>query len=143
MDGIMSEQAREFERLQRSNKSMNKFLTAIAETVGTIVPKNAIDGINAAYELSERIIELAEIAKHQDELKRGNTALIIALMDMCQQHCSESSGLLCEDGLSSNEFAFSVLQEAGFVDEQAVGCYKLLWDKIRERDKLFSITVPK
>lgn len=131
------------ERLQRSNESMNKFLTMIAETIGTTVPKNAIEGINAADELAERIIELVSIAKRQDELKRGNTALLIALMDMCQQHCSENSGLLCEDGLSSNEFALSVLQEAGFADEQAVGCYKLIWDKIRERDKLFSITVPK
>ena len=51
--------ADEIERLQKLNKSMNKFLTMIAETIGATVPKNAIEGINAADEMAQRIIALA------------------------------------------------------------------------------------
>lgn len=77
-------------------------------------------------------------------LKRGNTALIEALMDMCLAHCSDANHLrqtgeqnpmVSHDFLSDNERALALLEEAGFAETLNQVEYWLLYDKIQERIK--------
>lgn len=75
-------------------------------------------------------------------LKRGNTALIEALMDMCGQHCSSQNygkenefteQIVSHDFLSSNERALALLNEAGYADTEDHINYLLRYDKLQKR----------
>ena len=73
----------EIKRLKRLNRSMNKFLTMIAETIGTTVPKNSIEGINAADEMAQRIIALAKSEKSILKLRRLKVGERLQVGDYC------------------------------------------------------------
>ena len=77
-------------------------------------------------------------------LKRGNTALIEALMDMVNQFFyhkgengepDEDGPILCHSFMSAEEGAISVLMHAGFAEEATDKGYRLLWDKLQQRRK--------
>jgi hypothetical protein len=74
-------------------------------------------------------------------LRRGNTALIEALMDMVAQHCINNNDqehpIYSDGALSANESALALLAEAGFAkasDGQGVR-YHLLWEKFEARQQ--------
>jgi hypothetical protein len=65
-------------------------------------------------------------------LKVGNTRLLEALMDMCNQYL----GNPCNHGyMSVAEGALEVLEEAGMAEFHGDSHYKLLWEKLEERKK--------
>lgn len=76
------------------------------------------------------------------KLKRGNTVLIEALMDMVNQFfihpsidsCSYDATPLRHSFMSAEEHAIDALIESGFAIETDKG-YVLLWDKLEERKK--------
>ncbi|MHB8366764.1 MAG: hypothetical protein ACYDB0_07045 [Acidithiobacillus sp.] len=66
-------------------------------------------------------------------LRRGNTELIEALMDMVAQFFYEGrDGLFRHSSMSAEENAIKTLIAAGFAREIS-GEYELLWDKLPER----------
>lgn len=70
------------------------------------------------------------------QLRRGNTALIDALMDMVNQHCFPiASGVVSHGHLSANEGALALLEEAGFAEEVRPAIYALKWSTLDERKK--------
>ena len=77
------------------------------------------------------------LEKERDELKRGNTTLIDALMDMTNQHCHHNeSDTLDDGGLSSNELALEVLEEVGMAKHLQGRSWILLWDELKKRRQL-------
>ena len=86
--------------------------------------------------------ENEQLREKLKRLKRGNTALIEALMDMCSQHCFNhnygqvdefTNPLLSHDFVSSNEGALALLVEAGFAETDNNVDYRLLYDKLKAR----------
>lgn len=69
-----------------------------------------------------------------ERLFNGNTDLIDALMDMVNQHCSCEGGVETM-GLSANENALSVLEQAGFAKLIKGRVYRLNWKKLTERQE--------
>jgi hypothetical protein len=68
-----------------------------------------------------------------ERLRRGNTELIAALMDMVAQFFHEGpDGLFTHRYMSAEEGAIKVLISAGFAIERDGG-YELLWDKLEKR----------
>jgi len=61
-----------------------------------------------------------------ERLFNGNTDLIDALMDMVNQHCSCAGGVETM-GLSANENALEVLEQAGFAQPIKGRVYRLNW----------------
>ncbi len=88
--------------------------------------------------MSKKIELYKEILESDRRLRRGNTALIEALMDMVSQHCpsvGEREDLLYYTaGLSANESALFLLEEAG-VAEDVGGHYRLHWEVLEARKK--------
>ncbi len=77
--------------------------------------------------------------KNITELQRGNTSLIEALMDMVAQHCINNGDqehlIYSAGGLSANEAALDLLEEAGYAkDDDGKGVrYHLLYEKLEAR----------
>jgi hypothetical protein len=69
-------------------------------------------------------------------LKKGNTMLISALMDMVNQffQTNEDTGTLTHSFMFSEEHAISVLIEAGFATEDE-GCFYLDYKKLDYRQE--------
>lgn len=95
-----------------------------------------------AYMTKEEVAYMAwnhsahEQGKVHRALKRGNTKLIEALMDMVNQHFTEGhSGGLTHSFMSCDEGAIEVLIEAGLAEEVVMGNYVLFWDKLEERKR--------
>ena len=75
--------------------------------------------------------------EHLDEqvyqLRRSNTILLEALMDMVNQFYREGqTGSMRHEFLTVEEAAVRVLIDAGFATEKNGG-YELLWDRLTER----------
>ena len=68
-------------------------------------------------------------------LKNGNTVLISALMGLLNQHCIHDEEFICDICLSADEEAISILEDAGFLVKVSEGKYKLMWNKLEEREK--------
>lgn len=69
-------------------------------------------------------------------LRKGNTALISALMSMVGQFFYDNHGdeVLTHSYMSAEEEAIDVLLKAGFAEEVEGGGYRLLWEKLSERE---------
>lgn len=98
-----------------------------------------LDSIIANSEAAEEITELrarvAELDGQVFAMKRGNTILIDSLMGMVDQFFrDDGSGNLSHRFMAAEEYAIKTLLEAGFAEE-IDGDYRLLWDKIEEREK--------
>lgn len=74
-----------------------------------------------------------ELRDENRKLKRGNTRLIEALMDMVNQFFFEEDGVLSHSHMSAEEGSIEVLMAAGFAEEVDRGSYRLRWDKLKER----------
>jgi len=68
-------------------------------------------------------------------LKNGNTVLISALMGLLNQHCIHDGEFICDVCLSADEEAINVLEDAEFLVKVSDGKYKLMWNKLEEREK--------
>jgi hypothetical protein len=68
-------------------------------------------------------------------LRTGNTVLISALMGLLNQHCIHDEEFICDVCLSADEEAINVLEDAGFLVKVSEGKYKLMWNKLEEREK--------
>lgn len=74
-----------------------------------------------------------ENADRIERLRRGNTDLLEALMDMVNQFFyAGQDGLLRHTFMAAEEEAIDVLIDAGFAEEENGG-YKLLWHKLAAR----------
>lgn len=86
------------------------------------IKRNAIQAENIAREMNKN-----------EALKRGNTALLEALMGMVNQHFDHrEDGHLTHTFMSSDEGAIAALIEAGFAEETKRG-YLLNYDRLSER----------
>jgi hypothetical protein len=77
--------------------------------------------------------QFTEELKQIVALRRGNTILLEALMDMVNQFFyTGQDGTLRHSFMSCEEGAIATLIDAGFAKE-VDGGYLLLWDKLAER----------
>jgi hypothetical protein len=81
--------------------------------------------------------EIGETNRKKAAYKRGNTALLSALMDMCYQYLSidEDSDYCYHGFMSCGETALSILRTAGLAETKDQVIYKLLWDSLKNREE--------
>jgi len=89
---------------------------------------------NLQARLDEATAAKDQAIAERDSFRAGNTALLEALMDMCNQHCHQvNSDVLWHHFLSANENAFEILEEAGMATPTAGDGWTLNWDALEAR----------
>lgn len=90
-----------------------------------------------AQDLNGHLIQYADFLK----LKRGNTAILEALMDMCDQYLSDIDGDVCHHGYTSaGEQALKLLTDAGLAITEDDVTYTLSYEALEERKRLLEET---
>jgi len=84
--------------------------------------------------ISGLYVSLDEMKGERDSYKAGNTALLEALMCMCNQHCAHrASGALDHGYLSANEDALEILEQAGMATPVKGDGWTLNWAALEAR----------
>lgn len=83
----------------------------------------------------EQVYELLlKTQQERDSFRAGNTALLEALMDMCNQHCHQvNTDVLWHHFPSANEDALELLEEAGMATPTQGDGWILNWDALDAR----------
>jgi len=75
-----------------------------------------------------------QMKKDIEALRRGNTALLEALMDMCDQYLSDLDGDVCHHGfMSAGEQALALLEKAGMASTSDGVTYELQYSALEKR----------
>lgn len=102
---------------------------------------------NGAKQLTFGRDQVLKLVEKIEGLKRGNTALLSALMGMVLQYAynddrnrkdiqspkGPAETLFSDGGLSALEEAFEVLVQAGMMKKKHKGWYRLLWKNLEKR----------